>query len=251
MSLMITTLPDAPFIQTGDDLATIILSSLEKANISLMDNDILDVTQKIVSKAEGRFVNLAQVEPSEAGYQLAAKTEQDPRLVELILRVSRSVLRARPRLIIGEPRLDIVCVRAWIDHSNRQGEGEYVLLLTEDPDASAGVICTRLEKVSGGRLGVMIIDSHGRAWWLGTVGLPIDLAELPGVGDLRGQSDIFGYALRIMLIGAVHELAAAASLVMGQATEWTPVVHARGFPYPLREGFLQELLRPVESDLFR
>jgi coenzyme F420-0:L-glutamate ligase/coenzyme F420-1:gamma-L-glutamate ligase len=251
MSLTITSLPGIPFIHPGDDLVAIILASLQQAGITMLDGDILVLAQKIVSKAEGRLFNLAQVTPSEAAHHLAAATEKDPRLVELILRESREVLRSRPGSLIVEHRLGFVCASAGIDHSNVQGEGEWVLLLPEDPDASSQHIRAGLEEASGKRLGVMIIDSHGRAWRLGTVGVAIGLAGMPGLIDLRGQPDLFGYTLRITLIGVADELAAAASLVMGQAAEGTPVVHVRGFPYPLSDGSLQELLRPKESDLFR
>lgn len=128
---------------------------------------------------------------------------------------------------------------------------EWVLLLPENPDHSASAVRKRLEVASGKRLGVMIIDSHGRAWRMGTVGVAIGLSGLPGLADLRGWPDLFGYTLRITQVGAADELAAAASLVMGQAAEGTPVVHVRGFPFPLREGALSELIRPREQDLFR
>jgi coenzyme F420-0:L-glutamate ligase/coenzyme F420-1:gamma-L-glutamate ligase len=164
-------------------------------------------------------------------------------------------LRTRPGSIIVEHRLGFVCANAGIDHSNVAGEGvpgeEWVLLLPLDPDASAQALRQHLQRAGRVKLGVMIIDSHGRAWRLGTVGMAIGLAGLPGLVDLRGQPDLFGYNLRITQVGAADELAAAASLVMGQAAEGTPVVHARGFPYPLREAGLQELMRPTETDLFR
>ena len=225
MSLILTSLPGIPFVRPGDDLVSIILPSLQQAGISLADGDILVLAQKIVSKAEGRLVDLAHVAPSEAAIKLAAATEKDPRLVELILRESNEVLRSRPGSIIVEHRLGFVCASAGIDHSNVQGEGEWVLLLPENPDASAQRIRSGLEVASGKHLGVMIIDSHGRAWRLGTVGVAIGLAGMPGLVDMRGQPDLFGYTLRITLIGAADELAAAASLVMGQAAEGTPVVH--------------------------
>jgi coenzyme F420-0:L-glutamate ligase/coenzyme F420-1:gamma-L-glutamate ligase len=128
---------------------------------------------------------------------------------------------------------------------------EWVLLLPEDPDTSAERICQEIQSKTGKQVGVLIIDSHGRAWRNGTVGLAIGLAGLPGLHDLRGQPDLFGFALRITQVGVADELAAAASLVMGQAAEGTPVVHVRGFPYPLRKGSLRELIRPKEQDLFR
>jgi len=201
------------------------------------------------------LVNLARVVPSPHSVEVAGQVEKDPRLVDLILRESQEILRTRPGAIIVEHRLGFVCANAGIDHSNVKGEGtdaeEWVLLLPEDPDRSAETLRRRLEAVSGARLGVLIIDSHGRAWRTGTAGVAIGLSGLPGLVDLRGQLDLFGYQLRITQIGAADELAAAASLVMGQAAEATPVVHVRGFPYPLREASLTELLRPKDLDLFR
>jgi coenzyme F420-0:L-glutamate ligase/coenzyme F420-1:gamma-L-glutamate ligase len=255
MSLTLTPLPGIPLIQPNDDLGQLILEALPWAGITLQDDDILVLAQKIVSKAQGRLVNLVEVIPSEAAQALATQTGKDARLMELVLRESNAVLRTRPGSIIVEHRLGFVCANAGIDHSNVAGEGngmeEWVLLLPENPDTAALEIRQRLETASKVRLGVIIIDSHGRAWRLGTVGVAIGLSGLPAVADLRGQPDLFGYTLRITQVGVADELAAAASLVMGQAAEGTPVVHVRGFPYPLREGSLRELLRPKEQDLFR
>jgi coenzyme F420-0:L-glutamate ligase/coenzyme F420-1:gamma-L-glutamate ligase len=255
MSLTLTPLPGIPIIHPGDDLATIILQAIERAGLQLVEGDILILAQKIVSKAEGRMVNLASVEPSFRAIDLAPQIDKDPRLVELILRESREVLRTRPGTIIVEHRLGFVCANAGIDHSNVAGAGdekeEWVLLLPHDPDASACTLRCRLEETCGTRLGVLIIDSHGRAWRQGTVGVAIGLSGLPALEDLRGQPDLFGYTLRITQVAAADELAAAASLMMGQAAEGTPVVHARGFPYPLREASLNEVLRNKEQDLFR
>jgi coenzyme F420-0:L-glutamate ligase/coenzyme F420-1:gamma-L-glutamate ligase len=254
-SLLITPLPNIPMVQTGDDLVEIILQGLSHARIKLEDNDILVVAQKIVSKAEGRWANLVSIEPSERAILLANEIEKDPHLIELILRESTEVLRKRVGTIIVEHRLGFICANAGIDHSNVAGEAkpgeEWVLLLPVDPDRSAQAIRQKLEELSGVHLGVMIIDSHGRAWRQGVVGIAIGIAGLPGVVDMRGKSDLFGYNLRITTIGAADELAAAASLVIGQADEATPIVHVRGFPYELREGNLTELLRPKDQDLFR
>jgi len=231
------------------------VNALQKNAITPEDNDILVIAQKIVSKAEGRAVNLAQVIPSPRAIELAEKTEKDARLVELILRESSEVLRTRLGTIIVEHRLGFVCANAGIDHSNVAGAGnateEWVLLLPEEPDRSAQTIRHQIESQTGRRIGILIIDSHGRAWRNGTVGIAIGIAGLPGLQDLRGEPDLFGFTLRITQVGVADELAAAASLVMGQAAEGTPVVHVRGFPYTLREGSLQELFRPREQDLFR
>jgi coenzyme F420-0:L-glutamate ligase/coenzyme F420-1:gamma-L-glutamate ligase len=249
--LSLTALPSIPLIQQGDDLAEIILQSLGKAQIELQDGDVLVLAQKIVSKAEGRRVNLADIEPGEEALALAEETKKDPRLVQMVLQESKVVSRKRPGLIIVEHRLGFICANAGIDHSNVSGTDEWILLLPEDPDMSAARLREVLEQESGARLGVLIIDSHGRAWRNGTVGITIGLSGLPGVVDKRGERDLFGYEMRITEVGAADELAAAASLLMGQVAEGTPVVHVRGFPYPLREAVLEELLRDPERDLFR
>lgn len=253
--LTLTPLPSIPLIQPGDDLGSLIQKAIRQAGINPLDGDIIVIAQKIVSKSEGRLVNLATVKPSQRALELAKVTEKDPRIVELVLQESKEILRTRPRTVIVEHRLGFVCANAGIDHSNVKGEGdeieEWVLLLPENPDASAHKIRQELEEVFRVHLGVMIIDSHGRAWRMGTTGVAIGLSGLPGLVDLRGQPDLFGYVLQITQVGAADELAAAASLVMGQAAEATPVVHVRGFPYPLRESHLAELLRPKEMDLFR
>jgi coenzyme F420-0:L-glutamate ligase / coenzyme F420-1:gamma-L-glutamate ligase len=253
--LTLTPIIGLPLIKPGDNLVELISDALKLNDIRLIEGDILVLAQKIVSKSEGRLVNLAIVSPSPKARRLAKKTEKDPRLVELILQESASVLRTRPGTIVVEHRLGFICANAGIDHSNVAGVGsshaEWVLLLPENPDRSAEQIRTGIEQRLQVSIGVMIIDSHGRAWRMGTVGIAIGLAGLPGLVDLRGVSDLFGYTLRITQVGAADELAAAASLVMGQAAEATPVVHVRGFPYPLRDGSLRELLRPPELDMFR
>lgn len=253
--LTLTPLSNIPLIRQGDDLADIIVGSLRTDVIQLQDNDILVLAQKIVSKAEGRMVNLETVSPSERALALAESTEKDPRVVELILKESNEVLRTRPGAIIVEHRLGFVCANAGIDQSNVHGEDghpdDWVLLLPDSPDRSAEQIRQKIEAVTRARIGVLIIDSHGRAWREGTVGAAIGISGLPGLLDLRGKPDLFDFRLRITQVGVADELAAAASLMMGQAAEGTPVVHARGFPYPLREGNLSELLRPKDQDLFR
>ena len=255
MTLTLTSLTGIPFIRPGMDLAHMILTGLEKSNIKLQDNDIIIIAQKAVSKAEGRFADLKTVIPSEKAFALAKASEKDPRLVELILRESNEVLRTRPGTIIVEHKLGFICASAGIDHSNVvMGEGgheDIVLLLPENPDRSADEIRKSLEGRSGARIGVLINDSHGRAWRLGTTGVAIGMSGIPGIIDERGWKDLTDYTLQITVVGAADELAAAASLVMGQAAEGTPIIHARGFPYPLREGRFSEMLRPKDQDLFR
>ena len=259
--LTLTPLPNIPLIEKGDDLAQIILQNSPK----LQDGDIFVLAQKIISKAEGRLVNLADVEPSAHALELATATQKDARLVELILSESTEVVRTRPGLIVVEHKLGFICANAGIDHSNvsppsvlrtslPRGGGEpndVVLLLPKSPDQSARNLRDALQTKTGKKLGVLIIDSHGRAWREGIVGITIGLAGVPGVVDKRGDSDLFGREMRVTQIGAADELAAAASLMMGQTNEGKPIVHVRGFPYPLRESTLSELIRPKEKDLFR
>ncbi len=253
--LVFTALEGIPLIQEDDNLGDIIIKALAENQIKLQDGDVLVLAQKIVSKAEGRQVNLKSIFPSSEAESLADKTGKDPRIVELILKESSEVLRSRPGLIIVEHHNGFVCANAGIDRSNVAGNKDssdkYVLLLPEDPDRSAGEIRRKIEKELKVQIGVMIIDSHGRAWRNGTVGITIGLSGLPGIVDLRGKPDLFDYKLRITKIAAVDELAAGASLLMGQANEGIPVVHTRGFPYELREGSFQELPRDRDRDLFR
>jgi coenzyme F420-0:L-glutamate ligase/coenzyme F420-1:gamma-L-glutamate ligase len=253
--LALTPLEKFPFIQNGDDLVECIIHSLTSTDITLQNNDILVFAQKIISKTEGRIINLSTVRPSNQAFELAAQCGKDPHLVELILQESKVILRVRPGTIIVEHRLGFICANAGIDHSNvtpsNIEDENFVLLLPENPNISARLIRKKIELESGVQIGVMIIDSHGRAWRLGVVGASIGFSGIPGLIDMRGQSDLFGGKLRITEIAVADELAAAASLVMGQASEGYPVVHVRGFPYPLREGNINELIRPLESDLFR
>jgi len=254
LTLTLTPLPGIPEVNPGDELAGLIHEGLNRSGVLLQEGDILVVAQKVISKSEGRAVNLANIIPSQKALELTQIIEKDSRLTELILQESKSVLRTRPGTIIVEHRLGFVCANAGIDHSNvsKSNDGEdWVLLLPKDPDASAMALRKELEESSGVTLGVLIIDSHGRAWRMGTAGVAIGLSGIPGLVDLRGEADLFGYTLQITQVGAADELAAAASLVMGQAAEGTPVVHARGFPYDLRDGQLVELIRPEQEDLFR
>jgi coenzyme F420-0:L-glutamate ligase/coenzyme F420-1:gamma-L-glutamate ligase len=255
MILQLTPLKGIPLIKPGDDLVEIIMKALSASKIKIEDRDILVLAQKIVSKAEGRLVNLLSVKPSPQAIELTRATGKDPRLLELILQESKEVLRVRPGLIIVEHRLGFICANAGIDHSNVKGSwgkhDDWVLLLPVDPDGSAQRYRAQIEEITQKRIGLMIIDSHGRPWRLGTAGVCIGLSGLPGVEDLRGKRDLFDYELRHTEVGTADELAGAASLMMGQADEATPIVHVRGFPYPLREATMKEILRPKDKDLFR
>lgn len=251
--LTFTALQGIPLVQPGDDLTAIILAGLKTESISLCDGDVIVVGQKIVSKADGRYMDLNQVTPSPEAEVLSKETGKDPRLVELILRESVEILRAREGLIIVEHKLGFVCANAGIDISNvkKDEDGEWVLLLPEDPDTSARELRDGFRTENGVEIGVLINDSHGRSWRMGTVGVCIGVAGFPALVDLRGRKDLFGYTLRSTVIGLADEIAAGASALMGQADEKQPVIHVRGLPYPLREGSLSEILREKELDLFR
>jgi coenzyme F420-0:L-glutamate ligase/coenzyme F420-1:gamma-L-glutamate ligase len=251
--LELTALEGVPTVRQGDDLAEIILAGATRSGIALAAGDILVLAQKIVSKAEGRLRRLREIEPSAAARALAARAEKDPRVVELILQESTSVVRERPGIIIVAHRRGFVMANAGIDASNVDAApgDEAVLLLPEDPDASAARLRERLRLRTGVDLGVVINDSFGRAWRLGTVGTAIGVAGLPGLLDLRGTPDRGGRRLQVTDVGVADEVAAAASLLMGQAAESRPIVHVRGFPYARRDGSAAELARPEEQDLFR
>jgi coenzyme F420-0:L-glutamate ligase / coenzyme F420-1:gamma-L-glutamate ligase len=250
--LRLRALPGIPEVAPGDDLCALVLGGLQACGEQLHDGDVLVLAQKIVSKAEGRLVDLATVQPSDEALALAARSGKDPRLVELTLRESTEVLRCRPGVIVVEHRTGFVMANAGIDQSNVRQRGEgMALLLPLDPDASCATLRARLHAATGADVAVLIIDSHGRAWRQGTVGVAIGAAGMPALLDLRGHPDRHGRALQITQVGLADELAAAASLLMGQAQEGRPVVLARGVPGVPGAGCAADLVRPREIDLFR
>lgn len=251
--LTLTALPGIPEIARGSNLGEILHSAVARAGTVLERGDVLILAQKIVSKAEGRFVRLAEVKPSDRACELARVVAKDPRLVELMLQESRQVLRAKAGILIVEHRLGFVMASAGIDQSNVPGaeKDEIALLLPVDPDASARRIRDDVRNAGGIDVGVLINDSFGRAWRNGVTGVAIGMAGIPALVDQRGQPDREGRALRVTQVAAADELAAAASLVMGQSDEGYPAILARGFPYRLREGGVAELIRPRAEDLFR
>ena len=256
MSLVISPVKHIPLIKQGDDLQKIIDEGLQQEGLEIRDGDVLVITQKIISKAEGRYINLKDIIPSKKANELATICEKDPRLVEIVLSESNEVLRCVKNTLIVEHKLGFVCANAGVDHSNvmedqEDDESVWYLMLPSNPDASAEKIRQYFKQQKGIDIGVMVIDSHGRAWRQGVVGIMIGTSGVPSLVDMRGNKDMFGYELRVTLVAAADELAAAASLVMGQADEHIPVVHVRGFPYDLAESSLQEVLRPKSKDLFR
>ena len=247
--LTLTGLAGVPPVAPGDDLAALAVDAARASGVSFEDGDALVVAQKIVSKSEGRLVPLDAVSPGPRARDLAAKADKDPRLVELVLSESRSVLRCRPGLLIVVHRSGAILANAGIDASN-VADGA-VLLWPEDADASAARLRRAFRRRLGVDVAVVVNDSVGRPWRMGTVGLAIGVAGMPGLVDLRGRRDLYGRPLQVSEVALADELAAAASLAMGQADEGRPMVLARGVPYSRREGSAAELPRPAEQDLFR
>src|SRR6267378_6886495 len=251
--LTITGLSGVPMVQPGDDLAALTLAAFAATALSPQDGDVLVVAQKIVSKSEGRIVDVATVEPSERAIALAAETGKDPRFVEIVLSESRRIVRHRPNLIVVEHRLGFVMANAGIDHSNVAPDDgtERVLLLPLDPDGSALALQQQLAARTGKRIAVIISDSFGRPWRRGTVGIALGAAGLPALIDMRGQPDLFGRELLVTETGFADEIAAAAGLLMGQADEAVPMVLVRGLSWSAPEVPAAALIRPTEHDLFR
>jgi coenzyme F420-0:L-glutamate ligase/coenzyme F420-1:gamma-L-glutamate ligase len=251
-AITLTAIPGIPAIRAGDDLAHILGDALEAATLPPMQADVLVVTHKIVSKAESRYVALAEVTPSPRARELAAATGKDAALVEVILSESRAVLRFRPGLIITEHRLGMVLANAGVDQSNVPQDGEpRVLLLPEDPDASSAALRAAVEKRFGVAPAVVVSDSAGRAWRQGVVGLAIGAAGLPTLLDLRGTRDLEGRALKVTQVGLADEIASAAQLLIGEADEGRPAVLVRGLTWQAPSTPAAALIREREADLFR
>ena len=240
-----------PEVLPGDNLPALLQERLQQAGAGA--GDILVIAQKIVSKAENRYVDLSDITPSERAEQLARKVDKDPRLVELALSQSKRVVRYRQDVLIVEHKLGFVHANAGIDHSNipRAAGSERVLLLPEDPDASAGRIHSVISQALGVNIGVIINDSAGRAWRNGVTGVAIGAAGLPCLLDLRGDTDLHGNPLRATEVGIADEIAAAASLVMGQAAQGIPAVLVKGLALDGPNSNASALVRDPDKDLFR
>ena len=251
--IQILPIPGIPLVQPGDDLAALIIEAAEAAGLSLIAGDILVMAQKIVSKAEGRLVRLADVTPGEEAVRLAQETGKDARVVQAVLDDSRAVVRARAGVLIVEQSSGWVCAHGGLDHSNvAPEEEETVALLPADADASATAIRSRIQAKTGATVAVLISDSHGRPWKMGTVGVCIGCAGLPALWDQRGLTDLFGYELVASEECIVDELCAAASLVMGQSSEGRPAAIIRGYTRPnAADAPARSIQRPAEKDLFR
>ena len=249
----IIALEGVPLVHPGDDLVEIIINALTLSNECLKNDDVLVVAQKIISKAEGRIVALDSVSPSERAEKLAIELGKDPRQIELVLQESREIVRSKPGVVIVEQNLGLVMANAGIDRSNvvQQSEQEYVLLLPVDPDASSNRLREKINKRLGVKVGIIINDSIGRAWRIGTTGHAIGVAGLPAVIDLRGEKDMFGKELLVSEQAVADELASAASLLQGQASEAVPIVVVRGFKSNATNQTAKALIRERDMDMFR
>ena len=254
-SISLHALSGIPLVVPGDDIGKIIADSLDINQLELADGDVIVVAQKIISKAEGRYRNLADVTPSKDALDIAKAVAKDPRLVELILQESVDIVRQAPGVLIVENRLGIVHANAGIDRSNipaeADGDGENVLLLPIDPDASAKSLRQFMASKWGADVAVIINDSTGRAWRNGTTGIAIGVAGIPAIIDMRGTPDLFKRPMETTEIGFADELASAASLLMGQADEGSPVVIIKGLHPKQDDQGVKPLLRSRERDLFR
>jgi coenzyme F420-0:L-glutamate ligase/coenzyme F420-1:gamma-L-glutamate ligase len=242
-----------PLIEPGDDLARIIVDTLNAERLQLQPGDIVVIAQKIVSKAENRYVELRDVQPSEQARTLADQIGKDPRYVEVVLSESAEVVRYRQNVLIVAHRLGFVMANAGIDQSNiRHAEGEErVLLLPRDPDGSAAALKIRLDTAFDADIGVIINDSFGRPWRNGVVGVALGVAGLPSLLDIIGKPDMFGRPMQMTEIAVADEIAAGASLLMGQAAEGLPVVVVRGLTFDAAARPASALVRPRERDMFR
>lgn len=252
-SISLLGIPDIPLVQPGDDLAALIAERAAAAGHVWQAGDVIVITSKIVSKAEGRLVRLSEVEPDAESLRIAEQCGKDPREVALILGETRRISRVAPNVLIVERHDGIICANAGMDHSNVDASGEWRLLLPQDANQSAASLRDMLQASTGQRLGVVVSDSHGRPFRLGTVGVAIGAAGLPSLLDLRGKTDIFGHTLQVTEVALADEIAAAAGLLMGQRDEKLPVVVVRGLRWPddAPDTPALALLRPPGMDLYR
>ena len=252
-TVTLTAVKGLPPIEPGDDLGAILIDGIQRAGIAPRDRDVLVIAQKVVSKAEGRYVELRDVVPSARAIELATNVRKDPRLVEVILSEAREIVRYRKDVLIVAHRLGFVMANAGVDQSNvEQRDGnERVLLLPVDPDASCVMLKARMDQAFSADLGIVINDSFGRPWRNGVVGVALGAAGLPSLLSLIGAPDLFGRAMRVTEIAFADELASAASMLMGQGREGLPLVHARGLDWDASPRNAAALVRPKEMDLFR
>jgi coenzyme F420-0:L-glutamate ligase / coenzyme F420-1:gamma-L-glutamate ligase len=251
--LSVFPVPDLPLFAAGDSLAAAIYAALKRIGTALQDKDVVVIAQKVVSKVEGRFRDLSLTSPSTHSEEIATAASKNPALIELISSESQELMRVVPGLVIVRHRTGHVLANAGIDASNvAPDQQDMVMLWPENPDASARRIRNELESRCGARIGVIISDSMGRAWRMGTVGTAIGIAGIKAVRDRRGERDLFGRVLEATIVGVADEIAAAASLVIGEGAEGTPVAIVRGARYDSNdEATISDIIRPLDEDLFR
>jgi coenzyme F420-0:L-glutamate ligase/coenzyme F420-1:gamma-L-glutamate ligase len=251
-SITLTALEGLPLIEPGDDLGALLIGALRRLNIAPADRDVVVVAQKVVSKAEGRLVDLASVVPSVCARKLAETVGKDPRLVEVILSESSEVVRYKRDVLIVAHKLGFVMANAGVDQSNVGSEdAACVLLLPRAPDASAAALKAQLDREFGVDLGIIINDSFGRPWRNGVVGVALGAAGVPALRNLVGTPDLFGRKMRVTEVAIADEIAAAASLLMGESDERIPAVHVRGVVCDAEPVPASALVRSKETDMFR
>jgi coenzyme F420-0:L-glutamate ligase/coenzyme F420-1:gamma-L-glutamate ligase len=240
-----------PKIAEGNDIAKLIVDSTEKQNTPIEDKDVIVITHKIISKAEGNVVDLDDVLPSERAKELAMKTGKEPVFVEVVLRETREIVRVGPNSLITENKKGVVSANAGVDKSNVEGD-RVIALLPKNPDASAREIRRKIKELTNHDVAVIISDTHGRPLRMGEINVAIGVAGIKPTRDRRGEKDLFGYILKVKQTAIADELASAAELVIGQASEGIPAAIIRGYKYPASEtASAKELTRPKETDLFR
>lgn len=247
--LILTPIRSIPEVRPGDDLAEILWAAMARQDVRLAAGDVLVVAHKVVSKAEGRLVDLETVAPSPFAREVAALLGKDPRLVEVILRETRRIVRLDRGVLVAETHQGLVCANAGVDQSNVPGDG-VVALLPRNPDASARSLRKALEDRAGCHLGVIIADTFGRPWREGLVNVAVGVSGILALRDYRGQTDPHGFRLVGTQMAVADEVASAAELVMGKV-DGVPAVRVRGLPVPAAEGSAKELLRAPERDIFR
>lgn len=250
-SFSVYAIPDIPMIQAGDDVLAIILDRLSMVGYHLEDNDVLVISSKIISKAQGQHVSLQTVTPSVEAIELAEETDKDPRIVELVLQESEMISRKRRGVLVTQHRLGFVSANSGIDQSNVQDGDEIVLLLPLDPDATAQDFCKQIQEKSNVKVGVIISDTHGRPFRIGNIGVAIGVAGLSAVKDLRGRKDLFGRTLERSQIAYADLVASTAHLLSGETDEGYPVILIRGLDISPPHGKASDMNRLPENDLYR
>jgi coenzyme F420-0:L-glutamate ligase/coenzyme F420-1:gamma-L-glutamate ligase len=252
-TVTLTAVKGLPLVEPGDDLAAILIDGVRRAGITPRDRDVLVVAQKVVSKAEGRYVELNDVVPSARAIELAQSVRKDPRIIEVILSQAQEIVRYGSDVLIVAHRLGFVMANAGVDQSNiaHPDGNERVLLLPADPDASCAMLKSRMDRAFAADVGVVINDTFGRPWRNGVVGVALGAAGLPSLVSLIGAPDLFGRPMRVTEVALADEIAAAASMLMGQADEALPLVHARGLDWDAPPRNAAALVRPREQDMFR